>query len=390
MAIPDGVNLALGLIGTTLSLLGFILAYIWKMADTRTKLSLKAADCFTQYVSVQQSMVKLEGYKLDCAAKKTHYYDAFKAHAHDADRQANMDRIVLLVEPLDIANYYRLGLHKDDLPGSKHYYSSGAKCGRASYYMEQERLYKELAEKNAVKASLDEEQPFLRLEAPTLSRQPLLWARMEELHYKLRCASQARHGLGGPTTALLERVRKLWSDVEELYLKLELSDDFCYSTSWQRFWAESLRHVPALNGRTKVIETSDKRLAHRRPWNALTSRQTEHHSSLHMDQLRSLVASRSQPKPEPHKDKLAETKRAEREAKEAHKAQLHAEKHKKEEERLAAAATLRLERGYIGESKQAAKDAREASKREEHRNSGQQCEHGVWRCKICFPHKTHK
>lgn len=30
----------------------------------------------------------------------------------------------------------------------------------------------------------------------------------------------------------------------------------------------------------------------------------------------------------------------------------------------------------------------QAAKREEHKETGQMCEHGVWRCKICFPHKV--
>ena len=69
-----------------------------------------------------------------------------------------------------------------------------------------------------------------------------------------------------------------------------------------------------------------------------------------------------------------------------------------------------------GTSKRAAKDAREvttllalytalaqtsvqvssvimrvmqAIRREDHRASGQECPHGVWRCKICFPHANH-
>ena len=27
-------------------------------------------------------------------------------------------------------------------------------------------------------------------------------------------------------------------------------------------------------------------------------------------------------------------------------------------------------------------------RREEHKQTGQMCEHGVWRCRICFPHET--
>ncbi|GAB4815274.1 hypothetical protein N2152v2_002320 [Parachlorella kessleri] len=90
-----------------------------------------------------------------------------------------------------------------------------------------------------------------------------------------------------------------------------------------------------------------------------------------------------------HKDKLEQTKLRERELKEAHKAEQQAAKEKKEQERLKEAALLREER-LTHDSKRAAKDRREAAKKEEYKETGQMCEHGVWRCKLCFPHKPTK
>ncbi len=36
-------------------------------------------------------------------------------------------------------------------------------------------------------------------------------------------------------------------------------------------------------------------------------------------------------------------------------------------------------------SKRAQKEARVAAKRDARAETGQECEHGIWRCKICFP-----
>ena len=34
--------------------------------------------------------------------------------------------------------------------------------------------------------------------------------------------------------------------------------------------------------------------------------------------------------------------------------------------------------------------ALQTERRQSHAKTGQECEHGVWRCKICFPHKEGK
>ena len=58
-------------------------------------------------------------------------------------------------------------------------------------------------------------------------------------------------------------------------------------------------------------------------------------------------------------DKLAETKRAERDAKLQHQAQQQAAKGKKEEERLAEAQASRVGREFSGTSKRHVKDTKE-------------------------------
>ncbi|PNH10737.1 hypothetical protein TSOC_002514 [Tetrabaena socialis] len=96
----------------------------------------------------------------------------------------------------------------------------------------------------------------------------------------------------------------------------------------------------------------------------------------------------------PHKDKLAETKRQEaaihdalkhqqKEAKEAKEQKLQEEARQAKEERA-----LKLEADVEApHSKRALKEQRELIKQAEKTSSSKLCEHGVQRCRICFPHR---
>lgn len=96
-------------------------------------------------------------------------------------------------------------------------------------------------------------------------------------------------------------------------------------------------------------------------------------------------------KPGLQKDKLAETKRAEREAKDAHKAALQASKQKHHDEKAAERAAFKDLRAISNStSKRAAADARQAARREKRKAAGETCEHGIHRCRICFPIESHK
>eukprot|EP01018_Ginkgo_biloba_P029720 Gb_18097 [translate_table: standard] len=101
-----------------------------------------------EYGKVQAAMAEIEWYKKSCKASRVGYYDSFKRHNDERDFHANLARLKLagfwdeiiemverhelpddfeaqnkwinagtayrrLVEPLDIANYYRLGKHED-------------------------------------------------------------------------------------------------------------------------------------------------------------------------------------------------------------------------------------------------------------------------------------
>jgi hypothetical protein len=88
-------------------------------------------------------------------------------------------------------------------------------------------------------------------------------------------------------------------------------------------------------------------------------------------------------------DKLEQTKIREREIKEAHRLELAEAKRASEARRSEEHSLNRDERAFH-DTKRSARDRREAAKREAHSETGQECEHGVWRCKICFPHKVGK
>mmetsp|Transcript_23899 Transcript_23899/g.74727 ORF Transcript_23899/g.74727 Transcript_23899/m.74727 type:complete len:126 (+) Transcript_23899:233-610(+) len=107
-----------------------------------------------------------------------------------------------------------------------------------------------------------------------------------------------------------------------------------------------------------------------------------------MADIRALEASRNSAPAGSKKDKLAETKRAEREVKDALKAQRDAKKQVGKEARAVEAELAKSDRLYNGPtSKRAAKDARHAAKKDERQGQGVQvCEHGVNKCRICNAH----
>ena len=89
-------------------------------------------------------------------------------------------------------------------------------------------------------------------------------------------------------------------------------------------------------------------------------------------------------------DKLAETKKAERAQRDAHKAELAAAKQAKKQAAAKDKALHRDERAAAhAETKRAATEARAAAKKEEGATNGDgngdsnACEHGVNHCKIC-------
>eukprot|EP00210_Caulerpa_lentillifera_P003189 g3047.t1 len=112
-----------------------------------------------------------------------------------------------------------------------------------------------------------------------------------------------------------------------------------------------------------------------------------------MEQYRTLVSKRNNKNNSPSaskKDKLGQTKKRNAEIKAALKEVRDNKKQEKHEEKAAAAQLQKLERlQEHPDSKRAQKDARHMERRDRHK-SGEMCEHGIWKCKICFPHSTGK
>jgi len=85
------------------------------------------------------------------------------------------------------------------------------------------------------------------------------------------------------------------------------------------------------------------------------------------------------------RDKLLQTKLREKELKEAHRLEIQEMKLGRLAKRAELRETLRAER-LCHDTKRAARDRRNAEKRAEKAQNGQECEHGVWKCKICIPY----
>eukprot|EP01018_Ginkgo_biloba_P029711 Gb_22765 [translate_table: standard] len=163
-----------------------------------------------EYGNVQAAMAEIEWYKKSCKASDVGYYDSFKMHNDERDFHANLARLKLggfwdeiiemveqhelpddfeaqnkwinagtayrrLVEPLDIANYYRLGKHED----SGHYLSNG----RPRRY---KTLEKWLHEKERIRKR---EAKRGRSRPASLTIDSCFWARLEEVRDSL-CDSE--------------------------------------------------------------------------------------------------------------------------------------------------------------------------------------------------------
>uniref|UniRef100_A0A7S1T4A6 Uncharacterized protein n=1 Tax=Tetraselmis chuii TaxID=63592 RepID=A0A7S1T4A6_9CHLO len=109
-----------------------------------------------------------------------------------------------------------------------------------------------------------------------------------------------------------------------------------------------------------------------------------------MEQLQRLWSGRNGDVEPQHKDKLAHSKQVEREAHDYRKAAAQEEKNRRKQDKKDELAAYKEVRHLNGTSKRCAREEREEAKREKRRENGQMCEHGVWKCQICFPHKTTK
>mmetsp|Transcript_17104 Transcript_17104/g.23600 ORF Transcript_17104/g.23600 Transcript_17104/m.23600 type:complete len:127 (+) Transcript_17104:216-596(+) len=93
-------------------------------------------------------------------------------------------------------------------------------------------------------------------------------------------------------------------------------------------------------------------------------------------------------------DKLAQQKEVERLNKEAKKAEEREKKEAKKDAQHGAALAQREVRALQAEegggSKRAGKDHRKEQAKEKRKEKGEECEHGIWKCRICNPVDSHK
>jgi len=87
------------------------------------------------------------------------------------------------------------------------------------------------------------------------------------------------------------------------------------------------------------------------------------------------------------RDKLEQTKLREKELKEQRKMDLQQSKAQKAQKAKQTQRTFKEERLLHRDTKQARVDRRRAQKSS--RTEGITCEHGIWKCKICFPDQYH-
>ena len=71
-------------------------------------------------------------------------------------------------------------------------------------------------------------------------------------------------------------------------------------------------------------------------------------------------------------------------------ARLQREKKEEGKDKKAADKALLKEERMLHDTRRAHTDARHQAKKEEKKDSGATCEHGVWKCRICYPVGDHR
>jgi hypothetical protein len=71
-------------------------------------------------------------------------------------------------------------------------------------------------------------------------------------------------------------------------------------------------------------------------------------------------------------------------------ARLQREKKEEGKDKKAADKALLKEERMLHDTRRAHTDARHQAKKEEKKESGATCEHGVWKCRICYPVGDHR
>ncbi|GLJ13084.1 hypothetical protein SUGI_0204870 [Cryptomeria japonica] len=187
--------------------------------DNKSKLTTNMDKQSIKLDEMQDCMAELEWYKIICEDNLPGYYDCFKTHKSEKDLKANKNRLKLaafwdritelvekeelpkdlqtqdkwinagteyrlLVEPLDIAHYYRLGKHED----SGHYIAHG----RPRRYKLLQKWFEDKEKKGGMQSKK-------RTQPATLTKDSCFWAHVEEVHSKtddeLKCFIEQLKGM---------------------------------------------------------------------------------------------------------------------------------------------------------------------------------------------------
>eukprot|EP00252_Welwitschia_mirabilis_P012543 TRINITY_DN2764_c0_g1_i3.p1 TRINITY_DN2764_c0_g1~~TRINITY_DN2764_c0_g1_i3.p1 ORF type:complete len:572 (-),score=47.46 TRINITY_DN2764_c0_g1_i3:97-1812(-) len=226
------------------------------------------------FQKINKALSKVEDYRLQCLqVYRTCYYDCFRRQEKIEDFNANLNRVELagyfdqiiemiekhelpdefqgtqeflklgnwyrlLVEPLDIANFYRLDKNQESGPYIQ--------CGRPRRYKYFEYCQKEMGfcSTNQSMASAGRDSPFLP--SNPLTQDSCLWAHLEEIVW------MSKHG----DRSSLEFATK-WNELQTLMKSLIESNRLCvdeimvchslFRTCWQEYLTEDDRRRSLLH-----------------------------------------------------------------------------------------------------------------------------------------------
>eukprot|EP01018_Ginkgo_biloba_P037611 Gb_07530 [translate_table: standard] len=225
--------------------------------ESEHRLNKNSAEQAVKLGKIQSTLAELEWYKMLCAdndqKELAGYYDSFKQQKSNKHFKANVNRLDLagfwdqtiemverhelpedfqsqnkwinagtayrmLVEPLDIANYYRLGKHED----SGHYLAHG----RPRRYRV---LQKWLEEKERIRKRV----PLRRSQPASLTRDSCFWAYFEEARFDLRILKEKQPA----DPAITAKLKNFEERVMQMIDRYEVSSEiFLKNCSFMKWW----------------------------------------------------------------------------------------------------------------------------------------------------------
>eukprot|EP01018_Ginkgo_biloba_P037610 Gb_07529 [translate_table: standard] len=241
--------------------------------ESEHTLNKNSAEQAVKLGKIQSAMAELEWYKTLCAdndqKELPDYYDSFKQHKSEKDFKANVNRLDLagfwdqtiemverhelpedfqtqnkwinagtayrmLVEPLDIANYYRLGKHED----SGHYLAHG----RPRRYRV---LQKWLEEKQRIRSRA----PQRRIQPASLTRDSCFWTHLEEARFDLRILKEKQPADPAITAKLKNFGERVMQMIDRYEVSSEIFLKKCSFLKWWETCEEILSPEDRLNSR---------------------------------------------------------------------------------------------------------------------------------------------